>query len=103
MPLKTLSPIGLKKKSNVPAKYLKILNYLKQNFHNLGKHLQMMGYRVSQRWLTLRAEQLFNLNVGIERVVNLKYDTQLQKAISIIKAKEVGRTIHVISKPLIIR
>ncbi len=49
---------------------------------------------VSLRWLTLRAEQLFNLNVGIERVVNLKYDTQLQKAISIIKAGEVGETIQ---------
>ena len=52
------------------------------------------GLRVSLRWLTLRAEQLFNLNVGIERVVNLKYDTQLQKAISIIKAGEVGKTIQ---------
>ena len=52
------------------------------------------GLRVSLRWLTLRAEQLFNLNVGIERVVNLKYDTQLQKAISIIKAGEVEKTIQ---------
>lgn len=52
------------------------------------------GLRVSLRWLTLRAEQLFNLNVGIERVVNLKYDTQLQEAIRIIKADEVGSTIQ---------
>ncbi len=52
------------------------------------------GLRVSMRWLTLRAEQLFNLNVGIERIVNLKYDTQLQEAIRIIKADEVGRTIQ---------
>ncbi len=52
------------------------------------------GFRVSLRWLTLRAEQLFNLNVGIERVVNLRYDTQLQEAIRIIKAGEVGSTIQ---------
>ena len=52
------------------------------------------GLRVSLRWLTLRAEQLFNLNVGIERVVNLRYDTQLQEAIRIIRADEVGSTIQ---------
>ena len=52
------------------------------------------GLRVSLRWLTLRTEQEFNLNVGIERVVNLKYDTQLQEAIRIIKAGEVGSTIQ---------
>ncbi|RKU19026.1 hypothetical protein C6501_01760 [Candidatus Poribacteria bacterium] len=52
------------------------------------------GFRVSLRWLTLRAEQLFNLNVGIERIVNLRYDTQLQEAIRIIKAEEVGSIIQ---------
>lgn len=52
------------------------------------------GYRVSLRWLTIRAEQLFNINVGIERIVNLKHDTQLQEAIRIIKADEVGNTIQ---------
>ncbi len=52
------------------------------------------GLQVSLRWLTLRAEQLFNINVGIERVVNLRYDTQLQEAIRIIKADEVGKTIQ---------
>ena len=52
------------------------------------------GLRVSQRWLTLRAEQLFNRNVGIDRVVNLKYDTQLQEAIRIINAGDVGKTIQ---------
>jgi hypothetical protein len=52
------------------------------------------GLRVSERWLTLRSHQLFNLNVGIEQVVNLRFDTQLQEAIRIIKAGEVGRTIQ---------
>lgn len=52
------------------------------------------GYRVSLRWLTVRSEQLFNINVGIERIVNLKHDTQLQEAIRIIKADEVDNTIQ---------
>lgn len=52
------------------------------------------GFRVSLRWLTLRAERLFNLNVGIERIVNLRYDTQLQEAIRMIKAEEVESTIQ---------
>ncbi len=52
------------------------------------------GYRVSLRWLTIRAEQLFNISVGIERIVNLRHDTQLQEAIRIIKADEVGNTIQ---------
>ncbi len=52
------------------------------------------GYRVSLRWLTIRAEQLFNINVGIERIVNLRHDTQLQEAIQLIKADEVENTIQ---------
>lgn len=52
------------------------------------------GYRVSLRWLTIRAEQLFNINVGIERIVNLRHDTQLQEAIRLINADEVGNTIQ---------
>lgn len=51
------------------------------------------GYRVSLRWLTIRAEQMFNINVGIERIVNLRHDTQLQEAIRLIKVDEVGNTI----------
>ncbi len=51
------------------------------------------GYRVSLRWLTIRTEQLFNINVGIERTVNLRHDTQLQEAIRLIKTDEVGNTI----------
>ncbi len=52
------------------------------------------GYRVSLRWLTLRAQHLFNLNVGIEQVVNLRFDTQLQEAIRLINADEVNKTIQ---------
>lgn len=52
------------------------------------------GFRVSLRWLTYRAEQLFNLNVGIEQIVNLRHDTQLQEAIRIIKSEKVGDTLQ---------
>ena len=52
------------------------------------------GYRVNLRWLTIRAERLFNINVGIERIVNLRHDTQLQEAIRLIKVDEVGNTIQ---------
>lgn len=52
------------------------------------------GYRVSLRWLTLRAQHLFNLNVGIEPIVDLRFDTQLQEAIRIINAEEVNKTIQ---------
>lgn len=51
------------------------------------------GYRVSLRWLVIRSENLFNINVGIERIVNLRHDTQLQEAIRIINEAEVGSTI----------
>lgn len=49
------------------------------------------GIQVSLRWLKMRAEQLFNLNVGIEQIVNLDYDRQLQEAIRILKAGEVEK------------
>ena len=46
------------------------------------------------RWLKLRAEQEFNRNVGIERVVNLEYDTQLQEAIRILREGEIDRYLN---------
>ena len=52
------------------------------------------GFRVSLQWLTYRAEQLFNLNVGIEQIVNLRHDTQLKEAIRIIKSDKVGDTLQ---------
>ena len=48
----------------------------------------------SLRWLKLRAERLFNLYVGIDQVVNLAYDRQLQEAIRIINADEVGKYLN---------
>lgn len=60
----------------------------------LQQSLEEDGIRVGMRWLTLRAEQLFNLNVGIERIVNLEYDTQLQEAIRILKAGEIDKYLN---------
>jgi carboxyl-terminal processing protease len=80
----------IKRTEEIPKNFGLLEKELPQFQETLAKD----GLRVSLRWLTLRAEQLFNLNVGIERVVNLRYDTQLQEAIRIIKADEVGRTIQ---------
>ncbi len=66
---------------------------LEKTLPQFRERLAYDGYRVSLRWLTIRAEQLFNINVGIERTVNLRHDTQLQEAIRIIKANEVENTI----------
>lgn len=66
---------------------------LESDLTNFRKSLADDGFRVSLRWLTFRAEQIFNLNVGIERVVNLKYDTQLHEAIRLIQSDEVSSTI----------
>lgn len=66
---------------------------LEPQIHQLRLTLENDGLKVSHEWLTQRSEQLFNLNVGIEQVVNLKYDTQLKEAIRIINAKEVEPTI----------
>ena len=48
----------------------------------------------SLRWLKLRAERLFNLYVGIDQVVNLGYDRQLQEAIRIINDDEVEKYLN---------
>ena len=67
----------------------------------LNETLAKDGILISKRWLKLRAEQLFNLNVGIERVVNLEYDTQLQEAIRVIRAREFEKYFTQHDKPSI--
>ncbi len=78
-----------KRIGNIPTDFGK----LEAELPHFRQKLADDGYRVSLRWLTIRAEQLFNINVGIERVVNLRHDTQLQEAIRLIKADEIGNTI----------
>ena len=80
----------VKRTSELPKDFTLLETTLPQFRHELAAD----GFRVSLRWLTFRAEQLFNLNVGIEQIVNLRHDTQLQEAIRIIKADEVGDTLQ---------
>ena len=74
----------------IPTDFAKLEAELPQFKQKLAED----GYRVNLRWLTIRAERLFNINVGIEQIVNLRHDTQLQEAIRLIKADEVGNTIQ---------
>ncbi len=60
----------------------------------LQQSLAEDSIRVGMRWLKLRAEQEFNRNVGIERVVNLEYDTQLQEAIRILTEGEIDKYLN---------
>ena len=75
------------------GEYPKKFSELQAEIPQFRQKLSDDGYRVSLDWLMLRAEQIFNLNVGIEQIVNLKHDTQLKEAIRIIKADKVGDTL----------
>lgn len=75
----------LKQTGETPKDFTK----LEAALPKLQQSLAEDSIRVGMRWLTLRAEQLFNQNVGIERVVNLAYDTQLQEAVRILRAGEI--------------
>ena len=77
--------------TNVLAKCPKISPYLKTELPKLQQTLEEERILVNLRWLKQRAEQLFNLHVGIEQIVNLGYDRQLQEAIRIINANEVEK------------
>lgn len=77
------------------GEYPKDFNELEAEIPQFRQDLIDDGYRVSLDWLTLRAEQLFNLSVGIEQVVNLRHDTQLQEAIRLIKEDEVEDTLQI--------
>ncbi len=80
----------LKRTGETPKEFAKLADALPA----LQQSLEADGIRVGLRWLKLRAEQLFNLNVGIERVVNLAYDKQLQEALRIIKAGEIDKYLN---------
>ncbi len=74
-----------------PGEMPKDFSMLEVELPKLQKTLEKERIFVSLRWLKQRAEKVFNLHVGIEQVVNLAYDWQLQEAIHIIKAGEVGK------------
>ena len=74
-----------------PGEMPKDFSLLETELPKLQQKLEEERILVSLKWLKRRAEQLFNLHVGIEQVVNLAYDRQLQEAIRIINADEVEK------------
>ena len=74
-----------------PGEMPKDFSLLETELPKLQQTLEEERILVNLRWLKQRAEQLFNLHVGIEQIVNLGYDRQLQEAIRIINANEVEK------------
>ncbi len=74
-----------------PGEMPKDFSPLEVELPKLQQQLEADRILVSLKWLKQRAQQLFNLHVGIEQVVNLAYDRQLQEAIRIINADEVEK------------
>ena len=74
-----------------PGEMPKDFSLLETELPQLQQSLEEERIFVSLRWLKQRAEELFNLHVGIQPVVNLAYDRQLQEAIRIIKANEIEK------------
>ena len=85
---------GLMTTTHVQVKFRKISPCLKLNFPTLQQQLEEERIYVSLKWLKQRVEQVFNLHVGIEQIVDLEYDRQLQEAIRIIKADEVEKYLN---------
>lgn len=79
-----------KQLEKLPTDFSKIADELPK----LQQMLEEERIHVSLKWLKQRAEQVFNLYVGIEQVVNLKYDQQLREAIQIINADEVAKYLN---------
>ena len=77
-----------------PGEMPKDFSLLEAELPKLQKQLEAENIRISLWWLRQRAERLFNLYVGIDQVVNLAYDRQLQEAIRIINADEVGKYLN---------
>ena len=67
---------------------------LEPELPKLQQTLEAERIHVSLKWLRQRAEQLFNFHVGIEQVVNLAHDRQLQEAIRIINDDEVEKYLN---------
>ena len=74
-----------------PGEIPKDFSLLEAELPKLQQQLEEERIYVSLKWLKQRVEQLFNLHVGIEQIVNLAYDRQLQEAIRIINTDEVAK------------
>ncbi len=81
-----------------PGEMPKDFSHLETELPKLQQALEADRILVSLKWLKQRAQQLFNLHVGIEQVVNLAYDRQLQEAIRIINADEIEKYLDPISE-----
>ena len=77
-----------------PGEMPKDFSLLEKDLPKLQRTLEEEDITLSLRWLRHRAEQYFNLYVGIDQVANLTYDRQLREAIRIIKANEIEKYLN---------
>ena len=77
-----------------PGEIPKDFSLLEAELPKLQQTLEKERIHVSLKWLRQRAEQLFNFHVGIEQVVDLVHDRQLQEAIRIINENEVEKYLN---------
>ena len=77
-----------------PGEIPKDFSLLETELPKLQQTLEKERIHVSLKWLRQRAEQLFNFHVGIEQVVDLAHDRQLQEAIRIINNNEIEKYLN---------
>ena len=77
-----------------PGEIPQDFSLLEAELPTLQQQLEEERIYVNLKWLKTSVERDFNRQVGIERVVNLEYDRQLQEAIRIIKADEVAKYLN---------
>ena len=77
-----------------PGEMPKDFSLLEKDLPKLKRTLEEENITVNLQWLRQRAEQYFNLYVGIDKVVNLPYDQQLKEAIRIIEADEIEKHLN---------
>ena len=77
-----------------PGEIPKDFSMLEAELPKLQQTLEKERIHVSLKWLRQRAERLFNFHVGIEQIVDLTHDQQLQEAIRIINNNEVEKYLN---------
>ena len=77
-----------------PGEIPKDFSLLETELPKLQETLKKERVQISLKWLSQRAEQLFNFHVGIEQIVDLAHDQQLQEAIRIISNNEVEKYLN---------
>ena len=74
-----------------PGEIPKDFSLLEAELPKLQQQLEAERIYVSLKWLKRVAKRDFNGHVGMEQIVDLEYDRQLQEAIRIIKADEIEK------------